>query len=324
MEICTQTDINYPFYLYPGYPCAGYHNICIYNKNLKMLYERINYFCQYVERTNVSILFHLTIGACMEEYLALTKITTGTYFFQWQQLCPEHLRFHAKNGKKVVHFIVSPNKTFSFDTFMTPSFISQTEEFSWEITHENDITIINSKSYDFVVYVFCTMMPTIDNRNKKALEYFRNVKYTHPVDNIEQTENDKLFVVKFYNCLNLLFGSIVKNYGTVTCFSFCVFHENSNKKKYNNYTMFKELKTQILWNNPNMFLGEWTFFEGCYIIIDCSRITYRISYVDFSEKSADCNIIRLENNGKIMFPKPIIKQRKKYDRTVTIKILIKT
>lgn len=290
------SHLSYPFYVYPGYPCSGYNDINTYKKNLLVLKEKIHQTTHIIESNNLPILFHLTMGACMEEYLLQEK--TNTYVFQWQQLCPEHLRFHSKNGKKIIHFIVSPNVSFSLENFVVPNFVSQTNnEFNWDISYENNILTINSKTYEFTTYVFYTMMPTIDERNQRAIELIQ-------LDEIVQTENDKTFVINFYDSLNFLFYIIKQKKGTVTCFSFAVFNEFSSNKVHNKYKMFKELLTQIEWNDPNMFLGEWLFVPGYYGIkkytINTCNFFFVISYVESTNKFNDLDVIRIENDGQII------------------------
>lgn len=325
-------SLNYPFYLYPGYPCSGYFDVTNYKQNLITLYEKMNDIIIIIQSHNSQMLFHLTIGACMEEYMFIESATVGTattttanpnppidrtYEFQWQQLCPEHLRVHAKLGKKVVHFIVSPNKSFSPDKFTMPIFVSKTKDFNWELSFENNIAILKSKTYDFTTYIFYSMMPTIDVRNAKAVSYFKKVPHDSPIpmpiaiDNttsgtscvIEQTENDKKFVIKFYQRLKSMFNTITLGGGTITCFSFAVFCETSEKNRYNDFTMFKELPLMIDWSKPNMFLGRWMFHIGSYTIIKHDTcIGQDISYVEqIEDEFNDLSNIRINSQGKINF-----------------------
>ena len=306
--------LNYPFYLYPRYPFSGYFETEEYIKNLLMLDEEIDNFAKYLLDHQMQILFHITIGACMEEYLLSNSVSPNIYDFQWQQLCPEHLRYHAKNGNKVIHYIISPNASFEQFKFINPMFVSKCDEFEWKVEKNKNKITIYSPIYDFTTYIFCTMMPSndIDNLKKINILKLNNIVNSEQLIKIKQTNFDKLFIKNFYDKLNNLSNIIKKYNGTFTCFSFAVFNEkNTNNKSYNNFEMFKEI-TQIEWNNQNMLLGRWFFIEGHYGIckFDQSAKSTKssqfnqhqmMSYVDRHKIFNDYELLRIDSNGNIYF-----------------------
>ena len=75
------SELNFPYYIYPGTPFHEYTHTDLYNSELLRLHKEIIN----LSTCNEKILFHLTIGAAMEEYLNLQS-TSNEYEFQWQQL----------------------------------------------------------------------------------------------------------------------------------------------------------------------------------------------------------------------------------------------
>lgn len=302
--------LNYPFFVYPGYPFSGYFDIESYKINLIKLNKKICELKTNITETHSKILFHLTLGASMEEYFNLSCTVEREYGWQCQQLCPEHLLHHAKLGAKIVHFIVSPTKSFEPVQFIEPLFVSQLNEL-WQIEILDNVVTIKSIEYDIVVYLFYTMMPTNDSRNIEIVKKLKNITYACPIENIKQTSHDREFTLKFYDNLKLLFDSVTAHTGTVTCFSFAVFNEPDKRSKFKNYVMFNELKTHINWTSPNMLLGEWTFIESCYVInihnnltdnLACNNSARVISYVKpLVSTYLDYSLMRINVEGCIYF-----------------------
>lgn len=277
------TTLNFPYYIYPGYPFSGYFDTKTYNENLLLLNEQIRNLTTEILSSQKSCLLHLTIGACMEEYLTLEN--NKDLLFQWQQLLPIHLRESAKNGTKVINLIVSPTKTFSISEWNVPLFVQQTnEEFDWSI-NISEIIIIKSKKYDITNYIFCTMMPAIDKRNDSLFKkYDETQKNKFYANLIKQTDADKNYIINFYNNLKFLIDTIVNCNGITTCFSFAVFNDETSKARYNNFSMFTEILNCFDNNNfPNMLIGEWVFIESCYII-NLYNTNEHISYIDINDK----------------------------------------
>ena len=278
--------IHYPYYIYPGYPVSGYTDISTYNLQLLKLNNKINTLKNDI---NDSTLFHLTIGACMEEYLQQSfrlPSTKNQYNFQWQQLFPDHLKQHALFGGKVIHIIVSPTKSFNIYEYIEPLFVAETSEFEWITLVTNDEILIRSRTYDIQIYIYCTMMPCIDNRNKYIRDTIqKNISTGHDyVTKITQTDYDVDYIIKFYNDMKKLFSDIQQNNGIITCFSFAVFCNGGNKSHIKNFVMFKQLVTHIDWNNINMYIGEWSFYNGNYMIVPYTtcKISVYIGYADIT------------------------------------------
>jgi hypothetical protein len=279
-------SIHYPYYIYPGYPVSGYTDISTYNLQLLKLNNKINTLKNDI---NDSTLFHLTIGACMEEYLQQSfrlPSTKNQYNFQWQQLFPDHLKQHALFGGKVIHIIVSPTKSFNIYEYIEPLFVAETSEFEWITLVTNDEILIRSRTYDIQIYIYCTMMPCIDDRNKQIRDILqKNISTEHDyVTKITQTEYDVDYIIKFYNDMKNLFSDIRQNNGIITCFSFAVFCNGGNKSHIKNFVMFKQLVTHIDWNNINMYIGEWSFYNGNYMIVPYTtcKISVYIGYADIT------------------------------------------
>lgn len=300
--------LSYPFYVYPGYPCSGYNDVSTYKKYTLKLYKKINEMKNELSKNNKKILFHLTIGATMEEYFNLFEESKTKYKFQYQQLCPEHLINEVLDGNSVVNFIISPTSFFSLDNFSMPFFVNELDHImNWEYDIENEYVVIKSRNYDFKIYIYCTMMPSNDERNESIVENLNRIINTDiilPIEDIRQTTEDRIFINKFYNCFNDLFKIIIKNKGTVTCFSYAVFHTATNKISYNNFKMFRELIELIDWNNENMFIGEWIFTEGCYVVISKST-ELPVIYVDLktlkNKNSKNGIVLRINKNGNILY-----------------------
>jgi hypothetical protein len=209
------------------------------------------------------ILFHLTIGAAMEEHQKLAG--RSEYDFQWQQLFPFHIRRFIKENprhkRKIIHFIVSPNEHFAMSDDI-PFFVQKTPEFEWEIVGKT----YYSKKFNYEVHIFCTMMPTIDLRNGKILDQLE--KFSHLKDLVgiyRQTIFDREFTEKFYDSIDNMIGQIIKHNGIATCFSFAVFNASGNNEKLKNFVMFPEI-TKIF-DGHMCILAEWTYRVTCYVLV---------------------------------------------------------
>lgn len=292
-------NLNFPYYVYPNYPCSGYFDFEKYNKNIQALKYLINDIKSDIEIQNKRILFHLTIGAPIEEYFNLFDSSgnnISSMAFQWQQLFPDHLIKYAKNGGNIIHIIISPTLTFDVKNWKNPSFLNFTKEFMWKITIFDYFVHIISSVYNVEFFVFYTMMPTIDERNKKIYNNLLDKSLKFPelqkyANNIIQTNDDIQFISSFYDDLGNLFRTICDNGGTTTCFSFAVFNDDTEKRTLNNYVMFKEIVKCFNWNNYKKvsLLAEWKFMYFCYTV---STYCY-----DNSEK-------KLNNNETISYVTP--------------------
>jgi hypothetical protein len=205
----------------------------------------------------------------MEEhtYMLIRNANDNKFEFQWQQLFPSHIKYALDNNIEVVHFIVSPNVTFSDSEFIVPNFIKNTPQLNWKNTDNKTFISQNTK---YKVIVFCTMMPTNDTRNSDMCNKFKKSfkscttcpdYYTM----YKQTDYDISFTHTFYKNVEMLVSHINKYEGIVTCFSFAVFHVATYKRNIMNYIMFHEI-TEIFKKYPKNFLAEWTFLEENYLM----------------------------------------------------------
>lgn len=263
------SELNFPYYFYPNIPLCGYMNTLEYNKNLVKLHTLI----KELQNIDKKILLHLSIGAPAEEIISENVGYANSA--QWIQLFPQHLHQAIYDGIEVVHIIIAPNKKLSSDPtyyqYSDPSFVRNTPELKWEINNYVYVSTVRP----ITVYVFYTMMPTIDCRNESIIksntERFKRLAITlgnpparqYLISTYVQTSNDKNFVLNFYADLNLLVNNIIQIGGIVTCFSFATFCSETNKYCHGfNYNMFKEIKTI----NFNL-LCEWSFNLENYSLI---------------------------------------------------------
>lgn len=289
-------NLSFPYYTYPGIPCSGYQDIKNYNREL---YRLKNEIIKLNEIQYQPILFHLTIGAAMEELLHIDL--NDEYRFQWQQLFPNHIMNALKNDTKVVHFIVSPNKNFSADNFIEPYFIKNTPEFEWELIEDRKYI---SHKYSYTVMIFYTMIPTVDTRNEKICNIMHS--YLHDMDYIintfVQTKLDITFTKQFWNDLDNLITNINKYGGIVTCFSFAVFNADTNNSTIRNYDMFPEIMYIFNKHSINL-LAEWIFYPCNYLVYLYNNSIENISYITPTKKWKDGLqlIVNLTSDEKISF-----------------------
>lgn len=157
--------LNFPYYFYPNIPFSGYLDTQEYNKNL----VKLNDLFLTLMTINKKIIFHLTIGAAAEEILA--EINDLKWQNQWKQLYPAYF---DQSENEIVHIIVAPNKCFDeknlFHEFKDPVFISFTSHLNWK--KQNNF--YKSSIKNITVYIFYTMMPTVDKKKQRK----NNKKYT--------------------------------------------------------------------------------------------------------------------------------------------------
>lgn len=290
-----RSKLNFPYYTYPGIPHCGYHDIDHYNSELLRLKSEFELL---ITRTDedTPILFHLTIGAAMEEYQKLAESTS--YDFQWQQLFPFHIRRFIKENKykrKIVHFIVSPNEHFAKSGDI-PFFIQKTPEFEWEIVGKS----YYSKKFNYEVHIFCTMMPTIDLRNSEILDRLEKFDHLKNAMGIyRQTIFDREFTEKFYEYVNGAISEIIRHNGIAACFSFAVFNADSDRGKLRDFLMFPKI-TKIF-DNHKCILAEWIFRATCYILVlrkPLSHTRLQLSYVEPTTSMPDGHQIFVSDDSQ--------------------------
>ncbi len=271
-------SLNNPYYLYPGYPLSGYTDLKEYNKNLIDLNE---YIKQLTTEVNTKILLHLTIGSAAEE---LNNSLKKNIDFQWQQLLPEHVqRYAKKNNMKVLNIIISPSSIFK-DKY-NPLFIKNTPKYYWDNSDKNSY---KSQKYNLLVKTFYCPLPS----NCDYTKFMDKMKSTNLFDDeylstLEQTMDDKKFIIDFYNNLKILFNKVNEFNGIVTCFSYAVFNAETNNSKYNNYYLFRELTN--LFDNDKRILAEWVYRIGFYSVINY-KTRELISFV--KPKTLDDNTLK--------------------------------
>lgn len=290
-------NLNYPYYTYPHINLCEYQNIDRYNTELIRLYKNLE---SLLSKDN-EFLFHITIGAAMEE--AYDNDIYTSYNNQWTQLFPEHLfRLIINNlntqqqntqqqiyKREIIHYIISPNESFNPDNIKFPRFIRETAFLQWEYNKEK--IYFYSKIYPIKVYIFNTMMPTIDVRNDIILQQLNKIQekleYKMNLDKYKQSDYDRTFVKQFYMLFNNLFYHLTSINALVSCFSFAVFNEDTDFSTIMDYSMFKSIK-KIFTKFNKFILAEWTFKPDCY--------TVRL-YDKFHKFNDRCILIKYNNSN---------------------------
>lgn len=246
----TTYSLRFPYYLYPGFPCSGYFNVALYNAELVRLYNRIDELTQLCSGRTI---LHISIGAAMDEYYAEYDVNIGDH---WRQLYPAYLErlSMVEPDTKIHHLIVAPNKTLDPDHFKKPMFMKIDED--WV---RSGSSFINK---NITVDIFCTMMPTVDNRNDglmgKIKERFR---IDMDLDRFRQTPGDIQFVGMFYDRLRGCVDMINSHGGLSRCYSFAVFNSSTNRSHLVDYAMFPEIKT------VGLDLAEWRYHSENYSML---------------------------------------------------------
>ena len=281
-----RTKLTFPYYLYPKFPFAGYQDVDLYNGELLRLKHSMVSL-----NSETNILFHLTVGASMEEI----NIKENNVEFQWQQLCPVHIRDALKNGIKVVHWIVAPNSTFGGDTNI-PHFMNYCRDLDLSKVNDKHYT---SLTYDYTCIIFNTMLPTIGSRRKTILRLnkFKTLDTDLNISKYIQTHDDNIFTRNFYTSLQSTVNRIVSNGGVCTCFSFAVFNIQIKESSINRYSMFPDIENIYCGNNK--LICEWMFVLGYYCVYDYNSSNY-ISYIEKIEEMNDGSVIDIQNiNGLV-------------------------
>jgi hypothetical protein len=284
-------SVNYPFALYPGFPCSGYYDNSNYIKEVKRLHDYINKLIK--DTTKEKCVVHITIGAPLEEYYSETKekSTNKYHEWQWQQLLPYHLQALLGTNVKVYHIIIAPNKYFNPEEFKEPSFYGY-----WDFTKDKMKYTTDNYSCD----IFYTMMPCAQlDQNIKAIERIKTIKNLNEcyIKEYTQTENDVVFVNEFYSDLKKLHDQITSNSGVFTCYYYAVFREDSVKNIYKTYYFCPEIMDifKKTMNSDNSLLAEWTYYEGCYFMKKFDSKYMNISYVAPDHNMKDYRTLVIED-----------------------------
>ncbi len=271
--------LNNPYYMYPGYPFSGYNNLEHYNENLINLNAYIN---KLESEISSKTLLHITCGSAAEELFADNRQEIE---FQWQQLFPEHLqRLSKESSMPIIHVIVSNSRMFERDDYK-PLFIDNTKEYKWSVIDKNTI---RSDEYNIIVKIFNCGMPSECDYTSclTALRQRRVFDEAH-IASLEQTTYDKTYIRQFYQNLGRLFDKVNSHSGFVTCFSWAVFNDATDRGRLRNFHLFREIKSLFTgdYKYSNRLIAEWIYRIGYYNIIinndTSSEIDDRcISYVN--------------------------------------------
>ncbi len=275
-----------PYFIYPGFPFSGYHDTNTYNRNL---IDLDNYIKELTCNISHKAIVHITIGAAAEE--AYTDYNKDIKY-QWHQLFPEHLYKIIRTNQNIpiYNIIIAPNN-FLKEKYM-PVFIKKTRELNWE--YENN----TFQTGNLTVKIFCCQMPSvcdytrlIDNLRK------HNIHDESYYQSINQTEYDKIFINNFYENLKYLFNKVNYYNGLVSCYSFAVFNADTFKARYNNFSMFKEIKTLFSKDKlANRVLAEWVYIMT-YYNVHIYNTNKKICYVNSKfMKNTKFHKLRIRHN----------------------------
>jgi hypothetical protein len=300
-----EPKINHPWKLYPQYPCSGYTDYPEYRKEIIRVIEYIRKLRNELQNGNI-ILFHLAIGAAMEEFNSKSKFNKNKKIDQYKQIIPDYLldylttdKSKMNNGKEkcVEICVISPNDEFVVANFKDPDFIKSSNFiFDWERVYVDDVTdgddingvdVINeqikrfrSKKYNITINIFCTMMPHNDEKicNRTFNKIINNdVLSNHYAGQIKFVDGDGIFINSFYDELESLFNAIINN-GGVICILSSVAFKNLNVD-WMCYGFFKELRqlTKLFSINKLMPM-EWDYREDSYVVKLVPFIMLKICY----------------------------------------------
>ena len=281
-----------PYIIYPGFPFSGYNKLIEYNNELKMLHSIFD-----SNDVMKNELLFLVIGAVMEE---MHKNLNEDIGIHWRQLFPLFLEKFIDNNynKKISIIIVSPNKSFSIDSFSKPLFMEKTNyKYKWIYLADRYYGIKNTLITVRIVY---SMFPHNHNKNKKIIkklknsELYKNDSLKEKIDKSIQTYNDKKAIDEFYSNLNDYFNKINELGGLVITLSYSVFDSDSINSKLNNYFLFSEIKDLFINSYNKRILAEWVFELSNYDLNVYNKEFSSLSYVDDK-----IEIIEIDNNLEI-------------------------
>jgi hypothetical protein len=274
-------ELNNPYYMYPGYPFSGYFETSHYNSELIRLK---NYIVKLHSQINSKTILHISFGSAAEEHYNDMK-KRNKINFQWQQLFPEHVQraIYEHSDYKIINLIIGPSKDFNSD--YTPVFIEKTPELEW-YKDDSDKTFKSRNNDNIIVKIFNCPMPSKCDYTKVIKKLRDSSMYEDEtmLDRMVQTPFDKTFISNFYSSLENLFEQINRYYGLITCFSYVVFNDDTEKRIYNNYYLFQEIKKLFEENytTSKRVLAEWIYRMGFYSVViynTNNRENNLISYV---------------------------------------------
>ena len=131
-------------------------------------------------------------------------------------------------------------------------------------------------------------------RNKKIITKIKQIdkdQKTNFSQDIIQTDEDKNFIEQFYQNLSQMFNMINSKGGIITFFSFAVFNEITVYRKYNEYSMFKEiLDLFTVETEKTRLICRWIFdinnqtmnvYNGRGLISYCYQIVGKQLYLEY-------------------------------------------
>jgi hypothetical protein len=305
----TAYNLNNPFSLYPSGLASPYSYIETYISEVNRLNDYITSF----DHTREKQLFHLTVGAAMEEYLVsnLDEAKSKNVTYQWRQLFPFWLDKYIQTNKdaNVTLVIVSPNISFYQEECKAdPIFIEKTNDiYNW-ITGGSGMEY-TSKNYNVTVKLFYTLFPHKCEYNEKYMKRMKldiNKSSKELFMRILQTNEDKLFIKRFYENIHCLFQKIISNKGFISCYSYAVFNIHTRNAAFGyKFKMFRELLyTLKRFPKKNIHVCEWMFSYGCYVVTDLINKShvddyFSISYIKPRKGLSDGHIPVIDHTNDI-------------------------
>ena len=307
LKMALSYKLTHPWFIYPGYPVKGYNKFDKYKRESLRLYYDIN---NYEPKQNT--LFHIVIGAAMEEYYNVSKHhhDTSDLDFQWRQLFPYWLEHHLNNypTNPINIIIISPNDDFDVDSknFNVPRLIENTNNiYKWKHTDKTQWT---SSICNLTVDIYNTMMIHYDKEwLSKYSGYMKKQKLIKEIlfdiEEIHVSQEDKQFVDDFYDSFKTFITNVICNNGVVTCNSFAVFNISTFNRSISNYKMFSEIIDIFnAFSKNKVMLSEWLWTPPMKMYVVHDNIHDKnISYIKPECGMDDCEIPIIDSDYNISF-----------------------
>ncbi len=269
-------ELNHPYFVYPNGPLCEYTEFKFYNSEAKRLLVHLEELVKKIssEKSNPNnqlsfyTLNSIILGSAMEQSIRTGNSEPDT-FYQWQQLFPSYINNFISAYKPVSTnklfvnlIIISPDIFFSDEKYRDPIFIDCVGYEFKKISNRK--YIYHESNLKINIDIFNCPFVSTDTRDyvKKISELLINKPEIFNCKDLEsyiQTDNDKYFISRLYNTMELLFKQ-TDYYSTSTIInSWATF---KNLVGYSGFGMFKKLLD--LCNEYNIMATEWSFVDKVF------------------------------------------------------------
>lgn len=289
-------ELNHPFYIYPNAIMSEYNEYDTYRNELHKLDKYLSDLIMFIEslinninNTDPNFLLLINIGSTMEDAIHNSN-TDLSNLFQYQQLFPAFIDEFIKNkkGKKIIQIItISPDRIFNPDYNLYEPLFTKYSEYDFVKKSINEYECID-KDLIIKVNIFNCPVPCIDNRMKvinhynKMLDYLLkdNCTNLYNITTFKQSENDLIFINKFYEKIDKIFN--FNNYNNINILvNSLVSFKNlyGFSENYNMFPIFLELS-----NKYNIIATEWNYKHGDEIFLTKIISTFKKNTINYENK----------------------------------------